>query len=59
MDTADRVVRKNSDAAAVTGAEGLKALHLIEGIYLSNHRRVPVRLPLDADAAVETFDTRA
>jgi predicted dehydrogenase len=46
---------------AVTGAEGLKALHMIKGIYLSQHRRMPVRLPLDADAIaeVETFDTRA
>jgi predicted dehydrogenase len=44
---------------AVTGAEGLKALHIIKGIYLSHHRRLPVRLPLTADdiAEVEQFDT--
>jgi len=44
---------------AVTGADSLKALHIIKGIYLSNHRRRPVRLPLSADdiAEVETFDT--
>jgi predicted dehydrogenase len=46
---------------AVTGAEGLKALHMIKGIYLSQHRRRPVRLPLAADdiAEVERFDTRS
>ena len=45
---------------AITGAEGLKALHMIKGIYLSQHRKMPVRLPLSADdiAEVETFDTR-
>jgi predicted dehydrogenase len=44
---------------AVTGAEGLKAMHIIKGIYLANRRRRPVRLPLTPDdiAEVETFDT--
>ena len=44
---------------AITGAEGLKARHMIKGIFLSQHRRRPVRLPLDADdiAEVEEFDT--
>jgi predicted dehydrogenase len=44
---------------AVTGAEGVKALQMIKGIYLSQHRRMPVRLPLSDDdiAEVERFDT--
>jgi UDP-N-acetyl-2-amino-2-deoxyglucuronate dehydrogenase len=45
---------------AVTGAEGLKALHLIKGIYLSQLRRHPVRLPLTVEdiAEVEQYDTQ-
>ena len=56
----DDAIRAGRDPA-VTGAEALKALHMIKGIYLSQHRGMPVRLPLDADdiAELETFDTRA
>jgi predicted dehydrogenase len=47
-------------APAVTGAEGIKALHMLKAVYLSQHRRLPVRLPLTPDdiAELETFDTR-
>lgn len=58
QDFADAI--RDGREPAVTGAEGCKALHMIKGIYLSQHRRAPVRLPLTADdiAEVETFDTR-
>lgn len=44
---------------AVPAEEGLKSMHIIKGIYLSQHRGRPVSLPLSQSdiAEVEKFDT--